>query len=91
MALIVAFSLALFSFASLVPVVLLWSGSAALNLSLLTSDLWAGLARVLFFGAPALCPDAFPSSRFLPLGSANSSPVTSVLLGLQTSGARHVW
>ncbi|KAK9802978.1 hypothetical protein WJX73_002803 [Symbiochloris irregularis] len=44
------FGLALFVFACLGPLVLMWSGSAAFNLSLLTSDLWAGLARILFFG-----------------------------------------
>ena len=46
-----SFNAAMFAFSSLVPLVLLWGGAAALNLSLLTSDLWAAAARVAFFGA----------------------------------------
>lgn len=38
------------SFYSLLPLQLTWGGAALLNLSLLTSDVWTGLARVLFFG-----------------------------------------
>lgn len=34
----------------LVPTVLVWGGSTVLNLSLLTSDLWAAGARALLFG-----------------------------------------
>ncbi len=45
-----AFTAALFAFSSLVPVVLIWGGATALNLSLLTSDLWAAAARVALFG-----------------------------------------
>jgi len=45
-----AFTAALYAFSSLVPVVLIWGGATALNLSLLTSDLWAAAARVLLFG-----------------------------------------
>jgi solute carrier family 35 protein F1/2 len=45
-----AFGVAMFAFYSLVPYVLLWGGAAILNLSLLTSDLWTALARLLFFG-----------------------------------------
>jgi hypothetical protein len=45
-----AFTAALFTFSALVPVALIWGGAAALNLSLLTSDLWAAAARVLLFG-----------------------------------------
>jgi hypothetical protein len=45
-----AFTAALFAFSSLVPVVLVWGGATALNLSLLTSDMWAAAARVLLFG-----------------------------------------
>ena len=44
------FNAALFSFSSLVPYVLLWSGAAMLNLSLLSSDLWAALSRIALFG-----------------------------------------
>eukprot|EP01025_Chloroclados_australasicus_P025474 TRINITY_DN25456_c0_g2_i1.p1 TRINITY_DN25456_c0_g2~~TRINITY_DN25456_c0_g2_i1.p1 ORF type:complete len:452 (+),score=30.48 TRINITY_DN25456_c0_g2_i1:90-1358(+) len=44
------FSLSLFLFYCLVPFVLRWSGAAVLNLSLLSSDLWAALARMVFFG-----------------------------------------
>lgn len=42
---------ALFAFYSLVPIVLRWGGAAVLNLSLLTANLWACLARLLFLGA----------------------------------------
>ncbi|GLC36406.1 hypothetical protein PLESTB_000765200 [Pleodorina starrii] len=44
------FSLALYTFALLLPLVLMWSGATVLNLSLLTSDVWAAGARVAFFG-----------------------------------------
>ena len=44
---------ALFAFYSLVPAALRWGGAAALNLSLLTANLWAGAARALFLGAHA--------------------------------------
>ena len=41
---------ALFAFYSLVPHVLNWSGAAILNLSLLSSNLWAALARNFLLG-----------------------------------------
>lgn len=44
------FSLALFSFSSIVPYVLLLGGATILNISLLTSDVWAAAARQLVFG-----------------------------------------
>ena len=44
------YSTALFAFTSLVPLMLLHGGSAALNLSLLASDFYAAGARALFFG-----------------------------------------
>ncbi|GBF90182.1 hypothetical protein Rsub_03315 [Raphidocelis subcapitata] len=44
------FTAALFAFSAAVPLVLIWGGAAALNLSLLTSDLWAAAARVALFG-----------------------------------------
>lgn len=44
------FAGALFCFYSLVPLVLLWGGAAVLNLSLLSSDLWAAAARLALFG-----------------------------------------
>jgi len=37
------------SFYSLMPLQLTWGGAALLNLSLLTSDVWTGLARFFFF------------------------------------------
>lgn len=46
----VAFACALFAFYNLVPRVLMWSSSAVLNLSLLTSDFMAAGARVALFG-----------------------------------------
>ncbi|GFH16251.1 uncharacterized protein HaLaN_12634 [Haematococcus lacustris] len=42
---LVGFAAALFCFYVLVPLVLKWGGSTVLNLSLLTSDLWAAGAR----------------------------------------------
>uniref|UniRef100_A0A7S3VHE2 EamA domain-containing protein n=1 Tax=Dunaliella tertiolecta TaxID=3047 RepID=A0A7S3VHE2_DUNTE len=44
------FALSLFCFSILLPSVLVLGGSAVLNLSLLTSDLWAAGARAAFFG-----------------------------------------
>ena len=49
-ALLAAYTLAMFAFYSLVPLVLRWSGAAVLNLSLLSSNLWAALARALLLG-----------------------------------------
>jgi solute carrier family 35 protein F1/2 len=43
----VGYGLALFTFYSCVPKVLTGGGAALLNLSLLASDLWAALARLL--------------------------------------------
>lgn len=47
---LLGFAAALYCFYSLVPLVLLWGGATVLNLSLLSSDLWAGLARWMLFG-----------------------------------------
>jgi solute carrier family 35 protein F1/2 len=44
------FALSLYAFYLLVPKVLVGGGATVLNLSLLTSDLWSAVARVLFFG-----------------------------------------
>lgn len=44
------FSCCMFAFYSLVPLELTWGGAALLNISLLSSDLWAALARFFFFG-----------------------------------------
>ena len=44
------FALSLFAMYSLVPDVLRRCGAAAFNVSMLSSDLWAVVARVLFFG-----------------------------------------
>uniref|UniRef100_A0A7S0WT80 EamA domain-containing protein n=1 Tax=Chlamydomonas leiostraca TaxID=1034604 RepID=A0A7S0WT80_9CHLO len=44
------FALSLYTFSLLLPSVLMWGGSTVLNLSLLTSDLWAAGARAAFFG-----------------------------------------
>jgi solute carrier family 35 protein F1/2 len=44
------FALAMFFFYSAVPGVLILGGAAVLNLSLLTSDAWSALARVVWFG-----------------------------------------
>ena len=48
--LLAGYTAALFAFYSLVPAVLQWSGAAALNLSLLTANIWAAVARTLFLG-----------------------------------------
>ena len=46
----IGYDSACFAFASLCPFVIIWGGAALLNLSLLAGDLWAALARILFFG-----------------------------------------
>lgn len=46
----IGFSVAMVCFYSLVPFELLWGGAAILNLSLLSSDVWSALARLVFFG-----------------------------------------
>ena len=53
--LLVGYTGALFAFYSLVPSVLNWSGAAILNLSLLSSNLWAALARSIFLGRRQSC------------------------------------
>lgn len=45
-----AFAAAMFCFYSLCPQVLIMGGAAVLNICLLTSDVWAALARFLWFG-----------------------------------------
>lgn len=45
----VGFSVAMFLFYSLVPVILMASGAALLNLSLLTSDMWAVVIRICLY------------------------------------------
>lgn len=47
---LIGFALSLFAMYSLVPDVLRRCGAAAFNIGMLSSDLWAVLARVLFFG-----------------------------------------
>eukprot|EP00798_Chlamydomonas_sp_ICE-L_P005006 gene5006-34791_t len=49
------FAVSLFLFSILLPSVLILGSSTILNLSLLTSDLWAAAARMTFFGAWAFC------------------------------------
>jgi hypothetical protein len=51
--LVTGYSVALFGFYSLVPAVLRWSGAGVLNLSLLSANLWAALARAAFLGMHA--------------------------------------
>jgi len=46
----IAYGFSMFAFYSLVPFELQWGGAAILNLSLLSSDLWSALARLIFFG-----------------------------------------
>eukprot|EP00239_Pterosperma_sp_CCMP1384_P007281 CAMPEP_0197854136 /NCGR_PEP_ID=MMETSP1438-20131217/24097_1 /TAXON_ID=1461541 /ORGANISM="Pterosperma sp., Strain CCMP1384" /LENGTH=146 /DNA_ID=CAMNT_0043468783 /DNA_START=1 /DNA_END=438 /DNA_ORIENTATION=+ len=48
--LLLGFVAALFTFYALVPKLLRDMGSAAFNLSMLTSDLWAAASRALWFG-----------------------------------------
>ena len=56
--LFVGFSAGFFAFTSLVPLMLVHGGSAALNLSLLASDFWAAAARTLLFGGLSPCLEA---------------------------------
>ena len=44
------FAASLFAMYSLVPEVLRWCGAAAFNVGMLSSDVWAFVARVFFFG-----------------------------------------
>ena len=87
--LFIGFSAALFSFSSLTPYVLMWGSAAILNLSLLSSDLWAALARIALFGestrippdfkaAPGMALSTAPAGGFTPLSGA--SFVASFLL-----------
>ncbi|CAI5478558.1 unnamed protein product [Closterium sp. Yama58-4] len=48
----VLFSIALFAFYSLTPLMLRLGGAALFNLSLLTSDLWAAGVAALVFNQP---------------------------------------
>ncbi len=48
---LLGFTAAMFAFYCGVPFVLRWGGAAVLNLSLLTSDLWAAAAQIALFGA----------------------------------------
>ena len=48
--LFLGFSLSLFVLSSFVPLALRWGGATVFVLSQLTADLWAALARLLFFG-----------------------------------------
>ena len=56
--LLLGFLLIMFGFYSLIPILLSFSNAALMNLSFLTSDLWAILAGVFIFD---------DSVRFLPL------------------------
>eukprot|EP00884_Botryococcus_braunii_P023208 jgi/Botrbrau1/9571/Bobra.0089s0025.2 len=44
------FTVAMFMYYSSVPLMLKWHSAAFMNVSLLTSDLWAAIARIFFFG-----------------------------------------
>ena len=69
--LFIGFSAALFSFSSLTPYVLIWGSAAILNLSLLSSDLWAALARIALFGE-FICNN-YPADFEAALGMALSA------------------
>lgn len=62
------FALSLYLFYILVPKVLLWGGATVLNLSLLTSDLWSAVARVMMFGGFGSTLWAFMLSLLLVAG-----------------------
>ncbi|CAN1228304.1 Solute carrier family 35 member F1 [Linum perenne] len=47
---VAGFTVAIFSFYSITPYVLKWSGATLFNLSILTSDMWAVLIRIFFYG-----------------------------------------
>eukprot|EP00898_Chlorokybus_atmophyticus_P001319 jgi/Chlat1/2188/Chrsp17S02750 len=70
----ILFFSSLFAFYSLVPVMLLRYGSAMFNLSLLTSDGWAVVARTVLFQQP------------IPLGYFGAFAVVAAGLGLYNSG-----
>ena len=56
-------------YCSLMPLELTWGGAALLNISLLSSDLWAALARIFFFGGcPARCVRTFMMCWCMPAG-----------------------
>lgn len=63
--LLAGYSGCLFAFYSLVPAVLRWSGAGVLNLSLLTANIWAALARAAFLGAHA-CAKTSENPFFIP-------------------------
>ena len=89
--LFISFSAALFSFSSLTPCVLMWGSAAILNLSLLSSDLWAALARIALFGeftsipadleaAPGMALSTVLAGGFTPISGA-SFVASFVLVG----------
>ncbi len=77
------FAASLFTFSLLIPLVLSWGGATVLNLSLLTSDLWAAGARAVFFGgfggtgaafASALALEASGIIAFAASGDTHAAP-----------------
>lgn len=59
-----AFALALYTFYVLVPDVLVLGSSTILNLSLLTSDLWAAVARLVMFGGEGRMRSLLPGRSY---------------------------
>lgn len=75
--LMAGFTAMLFTFYSLVPCVLNWGGSAVLNLSLLSSNFWAALARTFLLGEPVYSAISISSS---PLDVLQSSDFVQCML-----------
>ena len=83
-ALLAAYTLAMFACYSMVPFVLQWSGAAVLNLSLLSSNLWAALARALLLGT---LPKRTCKHCILLAGFGASPVLCSIMLS--TDGGPH--
>lgn len=94
-----SFALCLFVFYALLPIVLALGGATLLNVSLLTGNLWAALARLVFFGgfASALELRAFGAAFLLVAGGlalyASAGPLGVVGAGGQRGGEapRHAY
>jgi hypothetical protein len=83
--LLAGYTLALFAFYSLVPSVLKWSGAVVLNLSLLSSNLWAALARTIFLGESQHQNGASKTCR------QRKKPIYYSLLSLVPFEHRRLW
>eukprot|EP00879_Flechtneria_rotunda_P007354 GHRR01007715.1.p1 GENE.GHRR01007715.1~~GHRR01007715.1.p1 ORF type:complete len:562 (+),score=206.10 GHRR01007715.1:237-1922(+) len=91
------FAVAMFCFYSMVPWVLVLGGATVLNLNLLTSDVWAALARFVLFGgfqgatgyyfAASLVLVAAGIVMYALSGSPNDPPVATAGAGTTTTAS----